>query len=47
VYFQVRGNDGALRRVRAGSNFRVHISAELAERVDELLGKGRVRLARM
>ncbi|MCC7011968.1 MAG: DNA polymerase III subunit alpha [Planctomycetes bacterium] len=47
LYFQVRGGDGALRRVRAGNNFRVNISAELAEQVDRILGKGRVRLARM
>jgi DNA polymerase-3 subunit alpha len=47
LFFQVRGADGALRRVRAGSDFRVQISPELAEEVDRLLGKGRVRLARI
>jgi len=47
VYFQVRGGDGFLRRVRAGSNCRVHISADLAEAIDRLLGRGRVRLARL
>jgi DNA polymerase-3 subunit alpha len=47
VYFQVRGGDGFLRRVRAGSNCRVHISADLAESIDRLLGRGRVRLARL
>jgi DNA polymerase-3 subunit alpha len=47
VYFQVRGGDGFLRRVRAGSNCRVQISADLAESIDRLLGRGRVRLARL
>lgn len=47
VYFQVRGGDGFVRRVRAGSGHRVMISAELAESIDRLLGRGRVRLARL
>lgn len=47
VYFQVRGGDGFVRRVRAGSSHRVNISAELAESIDRLLGRGRVRLARL
>ncbi len=47
LYLSVRGGDGALRRVRAGSDFRVQVSAELAENVDRLLGKGRMRLARL
>jgi hypothetical protein len=33
--------------VRAGSNCRVQISADLAESIDRLLGRGRVRLARL
>jgi DNA polymerase-3 subunit alpha len=47
VYFQVRGGDGSLRRVRAGPDYRVQITPQLAEQVDRLLGKGRVRLARV
>jgi DNA polymerase-3 subunit alpha len=47
VYFLVNGDDGYLRRVSAGRDVAVAISAELAERVDTLLGRGRVRLARM
>jgi len=47
VYFQVRGLDERTRRVRVASNLRVDINAELAEAIDRLLGKGRVRLARL
>ena len=47
VFFLVAGEDGYLRRVRAGKDLRVKISAELAESVDALLGRGRVRLARI
>jgi DNA polymerase-3 subunit alpha len=47
VYLQVRGGDEQTRRVRCGSDLRVDISPALAEQVDKLLGRGRVRLARM
>jgi DNA polymerase-3 subunit alpha len=47
VYLQVRGSDGAIRRVRTAADCHVRISAELAEQVDQLLGKGRMRLARL
>jgi len=47
VFLEVRGIDGTVRRVRAGSDCRVRVSAALAEQVDALLGRGRLRLARM
>lgn len=47
VYFEVQGADGYLRRVRAGSERRVHINAQLANGVGALLGDGKVRLARI
>ncbi len=47
VYLQVRGTDGAIRRVRTATDCHVRISADLAEQVDRLLGKGRMRLARL
>ena len=47
LYFQVDGSDGHLRQVRAGSRHGVTLSAELADAVDSLLGRGRMRLARM
>ena len=46
LFFQVLGQDGRLRRVRAGGEMRVEISAALAREVDDLLGRGRVRLVR-
>ncbi len=47
VYFQVTGSDGNSRRIRAGNEWSVAISNDLATQVDELLGKGRVRMARV
>ena len=47
LYLTVRGNDGHVRRIRAGGDLRVDINAELTEQVDRLLGRGRVKLARM
>jgi DNA polymerase III subunit alpha len=46
-YLQVTGKDGKMRRVRAGSDCRVAISEGFARDVDLLLGRGRVRLAKM
>ena len=46
VYLQVRGSDGASRRVKAGNQVRVSIGEGLAEDVGHLLGRNRVRLAR-
>jgi DNA polymerase III alpha subunit len=47
LYLQVAGGDGRTRRVRAGGNFGVAISAQFANDVDRVLGNGRVRLAKM
>lgn len=47
LYLQVQGLDGRTRRVRAGGDCRVAISEKFARDVDTLLGKGRVRLARV
>jgi DNA polymerase-3 subunit alpha len=47
VYFLVNGDDGYLRRVRAAKTHSVTITPELAERVHGILGRGRLRLARM
>ncbi len=47
LYFLVRGDDGHSRRVRAGTNWSVSISDVLAREIDGLLGRGRVRLARV
>jgi len=44
VYFQVTGNDGVSRRVRAGTDCSVAISNDLAMAVDRLLGDGRVHM---
>ncbi|MBK7643490.1 MAG: DNA polymerase III subunit alpha [Planctomycetes bacterium] len=47
VYLSVRGADGRVRRVKAGPEWSVSISAPFAQEVDALLGRGRVRLARV
>jgi len=47
LFFSVRGTDGVLRRVRADKNWGVAISEGFAREVDQLLGRGRVRLARV
>jgi DNA polymerase-3 subunit alpha len=47
VYLSVRGADGRVRRVKAGPEWSVSISEPFAKEVDKLLGRGRVRLARV
>jgi DNA polymerase-3 subunit alpha len=47
LFLQVTGEDGLTRRVRAGADCRVAISDGFAREVDELLGRGRLRLARI
>ena len=47
LYFLVRGDDGHSRRIRAGTAWTVAISDSFAREVDGLLGRGRVRLARV
>jgi hypothetical protein len=47
LYLQVTGSDGSDRRVRAGSEWRVRISSDLAREVDRVLGRVRVSLARV
>jgi len=47
LYFLVRGDDGHSRRIRAGTEWTVAISDSFAREVDGLLGRGRVRLARV
>jgi hypothetical protein len=47
LYLQVTGADGKLRRVRAGNECRVAISENFARDIDGLLGRGRVKLARL
>jgi DNA polymerase-3 subunit alpha len=47
LYLAVEGQDGRTRRVRAGSDMGVSISPEFAREVEGLLGRGRVRLARV
>ena len=47
VFLQVTGTDGSVRRVRAGGDCTVAITAELAGEVGELLGRGRIKLARI
>ncbi|HIL37559.1 MAG TPA: DNA polymerase III subunit alpha [Planctomycetes bacterium] len=46
VYLRVQGDDGVLRRVRTGREWSVHLSEDLARELLELLGAGRVGLAR-
>ncbi|MDF1797589.1 MAG: DNA polymerase III subunit alpha [Planctomycetota bacterium] len=46
LYLEVAGSDGKKRRVRAGDDNKVTISAELAQDIDKVLGKGRAALAR-
>lgn len=46
LYFDVRGTDGQVRRVRAGGSG-VAISADLVRELDQLLEPGRVQLARV
>lgn len=47
LFLQVRGTDGAIRRVRAGRQHSVRITEELAVEFTQLLGVGRVSLVRI
>lgn len=47
VYFQVTGSDGLSRRVRAGNEWAVSITNDLAMEVDRILGHGRVHMAKL
>ena len=47
LFFSVRGTDGQRRRVRADKSWGIAISEGFAREVDQLLGRGRVRLARV
>jgi hypothetical protein len=47
LYLQVRGTDGSLRRVRAGKEWRVALSEDLARELVGTLGEGRVGLVRV
>ncbi|MBI5431353.1 MAG: DNA polymerase III subunit alpha [Planctomycetes bacterium] len=47
VWFLVNGDDGYLRRVRASKDHAVTITPDLAEKVHGLIGRGRLRLARI
>jgi len=46
LFLEVEGADGHRRRVRASERHGVQISGDLARRIDEVLGRGRARLAR-
>jgi len=47
LFLDVEGHDGRLRRVRCGKDLAVKIEPELLREVENLLGSGRVRLARI
>ena len=47
LFLEIEGADGQRRRVRADERHSVQISAPLAQGLEELLGKGRARLARV
>ena len=47
LFFEIQGLDGGLRRVRCNGRHSVKISAELAQDVEKLLGKGKAKLARI
>jgi DNA polymerase-3 subunit alpha len=47
LYLHVTGSDGRVRRMRAGPEMSVAISEPFAREVDQILGRGRVRLARI
>ena len=47
LYLHVTGSDGKVRRLRAGPEMSIAISEPFAREVDQLLGRGRVRLARI
>ena len=47
LYLQVTGEDGRSRRIRAGGDLSIEISERFAREIDGLLGRGRLRLARI
>jgi DNA polymerase-3 subunit alpha len=47
LFLHVTGSDGRVRRLRAGAEHGVAISESLARDIDQLLGRGRVRLAKI
>jgi hypothetical protein len=47
LFFDVEGSDGRLRRVRSSERHNVKVSTELAKGIEEILGSGRTRLARI
>jgi DNA polymerase-3 subunit alpha len=47
LFLHVTGSDGKIRRMRAGAEMSISISEPFAREVDRLLGRGRVRLARI
>jgi DNA polymerase-3 subunit alpha len=47
LYLHVTGGDGRMRKLRTGADMNVAISEAFARDVDQLLGRGRVRLARI
>jgi DNA polymerase-3 subunit alpha len=47
LYLHVTGSDGRVRRLRTGADMSIAISEPFAREVDQLLGRGRVRLARI
>jgi len=47
LYLQVTGEDGRNRRIRAGGDLSIEISERFAREIDGLLGRGRLRLARI
>jgi DNA polymerase-3 subunit alpha len=47
LFLETEGEDGRLRRVRAGDEHRVRVSTVLAQGIETLLGRGRAKLARI
>jgi DNA polymerase-3 subunit alpha len=47
LFLHVTGGDGKVRRMRAGADMNIAISEPFAREVDRILGRGRVRLARI
>jgi DNA polymerase-3 subunit alpha len=47
LFLEIEGQDGRLRRVRAGEEHRVRIGPALAQGLEALLGRGRLKLARI
>jgi DNA polymerase-3 subunit alpha len=47
VFFEVQGDDGRTRRLRSAERMGVRIDASLAREIEQLLGRGRAKLARI